>query len=145
MSAEAVARGYSGPWVIEELNVEELAAVRAMRRTKPLKVISMADVATWPARPSARIKDGAIRCGSCGEPADTIHLLPWCIKTKAVEAACPGHDPGGYWFRISDCCGDGFGGWLSHLAGKHGGGGVVALIRWLGRDGVALLWRDPAV
>jgi hypothetical protein len=36
-----------------------------------------------------------IRC-ACGEPADTIHLLPWAQPRARIVAGCPSSDPGGY-------------------------------------------------
>lgn len=135
---------YAGPWVIDELNAAEAAALRAVRSRRPPEAFSAADLMAWPASSRARIEAGTIRCDDCGEPADTVHVLPWTTHVEEVRAACPAHDPDGYWFPIADLAGAGFGEWLTHLARKQAGGGVVALLRWLGPAGVKAVSRVPA-
>jgi hypothetical protein len=129
--------------VIEELDAEEMAAVRAVRSRRPLRFISGAELMALADPPAARISDGVILCDGCEEPADTLHLIPWTTQVEEVKAACPNHDFGGYWFEISTLAGAGFADWLLHLSGKATGGGVVALLRWLGHAGVAIVERAP--
>lgn len=57
------------------------------------------------------------RCDLCGAPADTLHFLPYITSCEAVLFACPDHDPGGYWTRISRLAG---GALYEHLMGYHG-------------------------
>lgn len=71
-----------------------------------------------------------IPCGECGLPADTMHILPhviptwdsekgWCNPT--VDAACPAHDPGGYWVRLQELADEAHAlNWLRHLGHKRG-------------------------
>ncbi len=40
------------------------------------------------------------RCDLCGEPANTIHFVPWSGQCDEVLFACPDHDPGGYWLDL---------------------------------------------
>lgn len=43
-----------------------------------------------------------LSCDRCGQPADTIHILPVIGAAERVECACPNpdHDPGGYWVDV---------------------------------------------
>lgn len=73
--------------------------------------------------PRPQVKNGRIICATCGKPADTLHLLRYDPAPKKwahgyrVEAACPEHDPGGYWFSIDRLAKDPVG-WLCHLNNK---------------------------
>jgi hypothetical protein len=104
-------------------------------------VITGAELEAYVFPPVAAVKDASILCDTCGRAAQTIHLLPWCVGTTSVEAACSHHDPGGYWFeveRLIDRPGDLF----CHLASKNQRGDdhcVVVLIRWLDRAGMNAL------
>lgn len=80
-----------------------------------------------------------LKCTQCGNPATTIHLLPWCIQVEQIEAACATHDPGGYWFDVPESM-DKLMEWLLHLGGKRGfvvgedqepSHASVELLRWL--------------
>ena len=94
-----------------------------------------------------KIVDGSIRCDECGEPADTIHLTPNVVEYAddgtrlpvVPLAACPKHDPGGYWFEIERLRTE-FVEWVLHLAEKGGDSDdahpLVALLRWLSYEGV---------
>lgn len=111
-------------------------------------MIEAAGVGCWTGEDEARwraahckLKAGAIVCDTCGEPADTIHFVPWVVvaegQERRIEAACPRHDPGGYWLRVQDLtdnplrC-------LAHLAGKRQAP-HAQLVGWLGdAGGVAL-------
>jgi len=79
-----------------------------------------------------KVKTGKLICSSCNRQADTLHLVKeagqWTLK-----AACPNHDPGGYWFRIEDFT-DRLGDWIYHLHGKNDGR-LAALIEGLGFNG----------
>jgi hypothetical protein len=58
------------------------------------------------------------RCDLCGDPADTLHLWPWCDRRcEAVLFACPRHDAGGYWLRLDEFL-DERDEWTRHLADK---------------------------
>ncbi len=47
------------------------------------------------------IDRGLLRCGCCGERADTVHFLPWATDdVERVEFACPRHDADGYFCDI---------------------------------------------
>src|SRR5262245_14511333 len=66
------------------------------------------------------LTDDLFRCDApgCGDQADTIHLVPWCDHAcEQVLFACGGHDPGGYWFAVSDLLEE-RDRWLRHLADK---------------------------
>lgn len=74
--------------------------------------------------PLPQVVDGKIVCGCVGV-ADTFHFFRWdagkCKRPWRFEyqvmAACPRHDPGGYWFYIEDLAHDPFQ-WLCHLNSK---------------------------
>jgi hypothetical protein len=58
------------------------------------------------------------RCDLCGEQALTIHLVPWCtLDCEEALFACERHDPGGYWFGVSDFLDD-TDRWVAHLGEK---------------------------
>lgn len=109
-----------------------------------------------PLPPEATIVGGAIRCDTCGAVADTIHLVPWATEltspndwtlddTSGVFAACPDHDPGGYWFPISTLIARPLQ-WLAHLGGKRNGDAAIErLLWWLGYEGTRLLDRSRLV
>ena len=134
------------PQILFELDPEEIEAVRLVRERRPLSFYMWtgAELVDLPPEPRARVRDGRIVCDDCDQPADTIHLVPWCVETEKVRAACPDHDPDGYWFRLDDLADD-FDDWLIHLTEKTAGGGVVALLRWLDRRGLAVLRAHSGV
>lgn len=81
------------------------------------------------APPTATVVDGRILCDDCGAPADTIHLIPWVTDCKEVKAACPKHDPDGYWFTIEAFHNQPVR-WLLHLVGKNNGPDTVDRLLW---------------
>lgn len=66
----------------------------------------------------------------CETEATTIHLVPNVVDVEHVEAACIAHDPGGYWFNVTELRRSDPMSWLGHLANKRGNG-VQALLRWM--------------
>ena len=66
----------------------------------------------------------------CGQPADTLHLLPdeelW---PPTIIPACSDWSPGGYWFELDDFWND-IEDWARHLHGKSPGG-WRRLVNWL--------------
>lgn len=53
----------------------------------------------------------------------------WEFDEPKIVAACPGHDPGGYWLKIDDLNRDPAG-WINHLREKRGPAHAV-LLRWI--------------
>jgi hypothetical protein len=79
-----------------------------------------------------------LRCDAegCRQEADAIHFTRWIVGIgptegpDEIQAACPDHDPGGYWIKIADLRDDPLA-LLTHLAVKRGDG-AQQLLRWLG-------------
>ncbi len=88
-----------------------------------------------------------LRC-PCGDVADSVHLLPYFPQTAAIVAACPGWDPGGYWFALESFWAD-VTDWAGHLARKSPAGWqrlLAQLLEWESAPPAAVLdrraWRD---
>jgi hypothetical protein len=91
-----------------------------------LRAHTAAELCATPPRAQCEVdSEGAIVCDRCGQRATTIHLLPGCVDPETIAAACPDHDPGGYWFPVSDLAA-----FAPHLAGKRGRV-LPRLFRWL--------------
>lgn len=60
------------------------------------------------------------RCDLCGAAADSIHLVPRPdAGCEHALFACPGHDPGGYWFPLAEWLDDEQREeWMRHLGEK---------------------------
>lgn len=102
------------------------------RRAKPRhlgSIMTGADLLDLPQDPTATILHGRIRCDDCGAPADTIHLIPWVTDCQEVKAACPKHDPDGYWFTIEAFHNQPVR-WLRHLVGKNNGPATIDKLLW---------------
>lgn len=105
--------------------------------------LAPSQVAGSPRCRQATVEEGTIRCDTCGEPADTLHFLPWVVAydpdERRIEAACPQHDPGGYWLRIEELRTRPLH-LLMHLSEKRQAP-HAALVEWLGYAGAAVLDR----
>jgi hypothetical protein len=73
-------------------------------------------------------------CDQCGQPANTIHLLN---DLGRVMAACPRHDPGGYWFELAELEADPTF-WIEHLAMTKDPSVPRTLVRWMDERAPAL-------
>lgn len=73
----------------------------------------------WKVTGSVRLE--GLHCDLCGEPADSIHFVPWVMRCKAVVFACPKHSPvpEGYWVESSRWFKDAAG-WEEHISRKGG-------------------------
>ena len=84
-----------------------------------------APAAVW--RTTAPVAELPYVCDLCGEPADSVHFLPWVTRAEHIAFACPNHDPGGYWLRLRVLFADKRA-MLSHIGGKNGGDHALALL-----------------